>query len=189
MSDSPQKPSRSRVAPSQPAETVLDETTALLAHAAPAVTPPPAIKTALLARIHASQAASTPPPKGWHFASVHEATGWKDAPFPGVRFKALSEDRRRDIALLLVELAPGAVFPDHDHAPGLGAEEGLILSGNLRSAGRFMSAGDYYYADEGSPHRDTVSPDGCVALLTMSTRAWTGLRTVLGMPPAPILVE
>lgn len=154
----------------------LGESTALLAFAAPlADAPSPAVKARLLARIRAAQApahgapdAPAPLP-GWRFESVRDAAGWFALPAPGVRMKLLSADLARDVMQMLVEIAPGARFPDHDHVSG---DEGIVLSGDVLSGGRLLRAGDYYHAGPGTKHTDIVSPSGCTALVSFSITAW-----------------
>lgn len=150
----------------------LSEAEALLALAAPAVpAPSPKVKEQLLARIRASKApalvAAPAPEPGWRFESVHAAEGWRIAPFPGVRLKTLSVDQARDVVLVLIEMAPGARFPDHDHEI---ADEGIVLSGDVTTGGRLLRAGEYYYAAAGTKHAEIVSPSGCTALVSVSVR-------------------
>lgn len=153
----------------------LSETAARLALLAPPVRPPAArVKEQLLARVRAAQLAQPPAPAGWHFESTTAAEGWRDAAFPGVRSKTLSVDEARDVVLVLIEMAPGARFPDHLHAAG--GEEGIVISGDVITAGRLMRTGDYYLAEEGTAHTDTVSPHGCVALVSITARAWQSWR-------------
>ncbi|MBI3886362.1 MAG: cupin domain-containing protein [Opitutae bacterium] len=149
---------------------------AMLAYAAPAASAPAAgIKRALLAKITAEKRARAPrAARGWRFDSVGRTDGWFAMSFPGVRMKELSLDLRRDSALVLVEIARGGRFPDHEHEF---ADEGVILSGSVVSGGRRLGAGDYYYAAPGSSHTDIVSAEGCTALVHLSATAWRDLKT------------
>jgi len=156
----------------------LGETAALLARAVPATAAPsPRARAQLLARVRASKAPPPVPPAattaGWRFESVNAGEGWRPA-FPGVRVKILSVDEARDVVQLFLEMAPGARFPDHIHDAG--ADEGVVLSGDVITGGRLMRPGDYYHATEGTVHRDTVSPSGCTALVSLTTRAWKKWR-------------
>jgi anti-sigma factor ChrR (cupin superfamily) len=150
----------------------LGDATARLALAAPAAAAPSShVKAALLARLRAARtAAQDAAPAGWRFESAASAAGWRATRLPGVRFKTLSIDEPRDVVQVLIEMAPGAQFPDHVHTAG--AEEGLVISGDVMTGGRLMRAGDYYFAAEGSVQGATVSPRGCTALLTLTARAW-----------------
>lgn len=167
------------------AKGLLPAKVALLACAAPAVPGPSAkVKRALLERIRATKvAAATPTPAiaiavaaGWRFESARAAEGWRET-FPGVRFKTLSVDDARDVVMLLVEMQPGARFPDHPHAGG--AEEGLLVSGDVEMDGRMMRPGDYYHADAGTTHVNITSPSGCTALLSLRASAWRQWRDTL----------
>jgi quercetin dioxygenase-like cupin family protein len=158
-------------------EVLLDKNAEMLVHLAPeAAAPAPDIKARLLARV---RAASQPQPNlkieesvvpsGWRFESASAVAGWFPLPFPGVRMKQLSADVARDVMQILVEIAPGARFPDHDHVAG---DEGIVLSGDVMSGGRLLRAGDYYYAGAGTKHTDIVSPSGCVAMVSMTVTGW-----------------
>jgi anti-sigma factor ChrR (cupin superfamily) len=158
---------------------MLSETEATLAFAAPAAAAPsPVVKDRLLARIRAEKAvhANSVEP-GWRFESAGAAEGWRAGAIPGVRFKTLSVDEQRDTVILLMEMAPGARFPDHIHDDG--PDEGIVISGDVITGGRLMKAGDYYYAAEGTKQIDTVSPSGCTALVTLTARAWKKWRLQL----------
>ena len=100
----------------------------------------------------------------------------KVLPVPGVRLKPLSTDLKRDVMQLLIEIAPGARFPDHDHITG---DEGIVLSGDVFTGGRLMKAGDYYHAGPGTKHTDIVSPSGCTALVSTTVTAFNRWRTEL----------
>lgn len=152
---------------------------AALAWAAPdAGAPSPAVKERVLARIRAGAARGGAAPAGWRFESADAAApGWRTTKAPGVRFKTLSVDERRDTVMLLVEIAPGARFPDHLHEAG--GDEGIVLSGDVVNGGRLMRAGEYYHAAEGTAHTDTVSPSGCTALVSLTHRAWQQWKVAL----------
>ena len=154
----------------------LSATVALLALAAPAIPgPAPAVKARLLARIRAAATPAHGTPEaapvepGWRFESANDASGWFALPVPGVRMKLLSADKTRDVMQMLVEIAPGARFPDHEHHSG---DEGIVLSGDVLSGGRLLRAGDYYHAGPGTKHLDIVSPSGCTALVSFSVTAF-----------------
>ncbi len=174
-------PKRTKARAARPAATVdpLATDAALLALAAPVAAPPsPRVRESLLARIRASTAnAAAVAPAGWRFESAGEAAGWRAGRFPGVRFKTLSVDAVRDVVMLLVELAPGARFPDHLHDAG--GDEGIVIAGDVVTGGRLLRAGDYYFAAEGTAHTGTVSPGGCTALISLTARAWEKWRSNL----------
>jgi quercetin dioxygenase-like cupin family protein len=150
---------------------------ALLALAArPAPAPSAKVKQHLLARVRATQVkpiAAVNEVAGWRFESARAAEGWRET-FPGVRFKTLSVDDARDVVMLLVEMKPGARFPDHPHDTS--AEEGVLISGDVQMDGRLMGPGDYYHAGLGTTHSNITSPSGCTALLTLRASAWRQWR-------------
>lgn len=152
---------------------VLPEGLALLALAAPIAAPPARVKARLLARIRAERQKAPAPtaavPAGWRFESARTSEGWRET-FPGVRFKTLSVDDTRDVVMLLVEMAPGARFPDHPH--DVSADEGVVISGDVNMDGRLMLPGDYYHAEIGTEHLNVTSPSGCTALLSLRATAW-----------------
>ncbi len=173
-------PNKSKTKPVHPAalepDTALTDAAASLAFAAPATAgPSAAVKARLMARVRAAQtpahgtAEVAAPAAGWRFESVHDTAGWFALPVPGVRMKQLSADPARDVMQMLVEIAPGARFPDHDHIVG---DEGIVLSGDVFSGGRLLRAGDFYQAGAGTKHTDIVSPNGCVALVSFSVKGW-----------------
>src|SRR5581483_9162854 len=108
------------VADSLASQTALRETAARLALFAPdAGAPSPRVKAALLARVRAGQPQQSnsgqrgqpepaAPEAGWKFSSLASGAGWLRLPLPGVRMRELSIDRERDVALLFVEMQPGA---------------------------------------------------------------------------------
>lgn len=160
-------------ATAKPARAVLtrEATEAMLSYAAPPVAAPSGqVKKRLLARIKASNTARIPAVlPGWRFESAAATTGWQVGA-PGIQVKILSVDERRDVAMLLVKMAPGSRFPDHSHDAG--GDEGLVLSGDVFTGGRLMRAGEYYWAAEGTAHTDTVSPSGCTSVVSLTARAW-----------------
>jgi quercetin dioxygenase-like cupin family protein len=150
----------------------------LLALAAPPVrAPSPAVKEALLARLRLEWADKAPVPAGWRFTRIASADGWVKLPLPGVRLRELAVDAPRDTAMLLVEMAAGAVFPDHDHSA---TERGLVLSGDLNMDGRLLRAGDFYEAAAGTRHERVASPSGCTGLLWVGAKAWQRWRELAG---------
>jgi quercetin dioxygenase-like cupin family protein len=115
---------------------------------------------------------------GWRFFSVGapEAGRWVPLPIPGVRIRELTIDRERDVALLYVEMAAGAVFPEHEHtAP----ERGIVLRGDFQTGDRLLRAGDFYEAAAGTRHERISSPSGCEGLLWVSAGGWRRWRAAL----------
>jgi hypothetical protein len=174
------KPKKRRQRPARVATDDEFETTAAgLAWASPPTPgPSPRVKELLLARIRGTRAKDNNEVRpGWRFESTGAAEGWRTTKVRGVRFKTLSVDEARDVVMLLMEMEPGAHFPDHAHTAG--GDEGLVISGDVITGGRLMRAGDYYHAAEGTTQGETVSPSGCTALLSLTARAWKTWREAL----------
>lgn len=73
--------------------------------------------------------------------------------------------------MLMIELGPGAVYPEHDH---LGAEELLVLTGDLQSEGRSLGPGDLIHAEGGTHHQELRSLGGCTAILVVPKESLAG---------------
>lgn len=153
----------------------LDETGARLALLVPPVPAPSrVVKERLLARMRTREQPGTL--AAWRFSALTSNEGWIPLPLPGVRMRELTVDAERDTALLYVEMAPGAVFPDHDHtAP----ERGLVLSGDFRMGEQLLCAGDFYEGAAGTRHEHITSPSGCTGLLWVGARAWRQWRAAM----------
>lgn len=63
----------------------------------------------------------------------------------------------------LLKLLPGGRLAEHDHADG--AEECMVLEGQLRINGEDFLAGDYQIALPGSVHHDVSSESGSLVYL------------------------
>jgi quercetin dioxygenase-like cupin family protein len=155
------------------ADTRLTEASAMLALAAPAFEPPARVKEQLLARIRGLPASTA---VAWEFGALNGPGGWVPLPFPGVRMREVTVDTARDTALLYVEMAAGAVFPDHEHAA---AERGIVLSGDLEMSGRRLSAGEFYEAAAGTRHERISSRSGCTGLLWVGAAAWANWQAAI----------
>jgi anti-sigma factor ChrR (cupin superfamily) len=151
----------------------LTDASALLALAVPAVEPPPRVKAQLLARLRSASTLAVTP---WEFGALNGPGGWLPLPFPGVRLREVTVDRARDTALLYVEMAPGAVFPDHEHTA---AERGIVLTGDLEMAGRRLGAGEFYAAAAGTRHERISSRAGCTGLLWVGAKAWANWQAAV----------
>lgn len=146
------------------------EAVARLAAARP-LPPPAGLRERLLRRIGAeappvSPAASAPPPP---FAFVNPATDgeWLPATIPGARFKLLSLDLERNFALLYAQLDPRTRYPAHHHSA---SEECYVLTGDLRTEGHTLHAGDFYRAEAHTDHEGLYSEAGCTALFIVPAR-------------------
>jgi len=82
----------------------------------------------------------------------------------GVHVKALSFDKERNTATLLMVLEPGSVLPEHDHR---GPEQTFVVSGSCRIGALSLRAGDFHATGGGSHHGTVVSDEGCELLLVV----------------------
>jgi len=76
---------------------------------------------------------------------------------PGIETRRLFGEKT-----LLVRMAPGTVFPEHQHSA---AEQCLILEGSIRAGPITAYAGDYTYMPKGSSHPPLISETGCTLLI------------------------
>lgn len=141
-------------------------TAALAALPTGAQVPSAAARANILDRIsRTQQAVPNPVPASkvtGHQFLPHDARTWIPTPVPGFRRQTLSDHAGQGYRMMILELAPGAVLPAHDHA---GCEDLLILSGDLITEGRTMVAGDFIHFDAGTHHNALMSPGGCRAVM------------------------
>lgn len=133
-----------------------DELAVALAGAADCGAPRPEVRAQLMARVGQRGL-----PQGFSFRLASE-DDWLPHPVPGIRMKVLAMDRQRSVATLLLDVAPGTVFPAHHHG---GDEECYVVSGTLIACGRTIGPGDFHHADGGSDHDELRTATGCLVLL------------------------
>jgi quercetin dioxygenase-like cupin family protein len=92
-----------------------------------------------------------------------EQTRWEDTPIPGVQARSLWVDEVSNRATIMLKLAPGTVYPDHDHP---GVEECLVIEGDLELGGKIMRKGDYMRIPAGGQHGTPRTTNGCLLLVT-----------------------
>jgi len=119
---------------------------------------PPDVRARLMARVRQRNV-----PQGFSFRLASD-DDWLPHPVPGIRMKVLGMDRRRNVATLLLDVAPGAVFPPHHHGAD---EECYVISGTLTACGRTIGPGDFHHADGGSDHGELRTETGCCVLLVV----------------------
>ena len=126
------------------------------------VPPPPAIRARILAAI---KPLDNSVPGAHESLTVRNEEGrWSDVA-PGARMKKLSKDPRRNTLTFLLELAPHALVPAHDHE---GGEDSYVIRGSCRIGALALNVGDFHHADAASHHGDIVaSAEGCLLLLTV----------------------
>lgn len=137
-----------------------------LASIGPEAIPNPSIKQALMAKIADKQDATQFPrlvPDSDVFMLRESEGQWQDTGVAGVRIRVLYVDREANRQTYLVRMDPGTSFPSHPHH---GAEECLVLEGDLTFAGHTMHVGDYQRAPAGSQHSVTSTKNGCLCLVT-----------------------
>lgn len=82
--------------------------------------------------------------------------------FPGVVTRTCATDR---LMLSNVELAPGAVVPEHSHPHD---QAGIVIKGRatffIGGMERTLGPGDWYLAPGGTPHRVVVLDEPCQIL-------------------------
>jgi anti-sigma factor ChrR (cupin superfamily) len=130
------------------------------------VTPPATIRTSLLETIRKTAQlqldASVPGEHEMRTLRADEGF-WKDIA-PGARMKRLSKDLGRKTVTCLLELAPNAIAPAHDHE---GSEDTFVVSGSCRVGALALNTGDFHHVESSAHHGDVVaSAEGCVLLLT-----------------------
>jgi hypothetical protein len=134
------------------------QTVSLLPLAVPDVQPSPSLRLRLLERIGAAPEPASKPAAASVMKHVRpEDTAWEKAPVPGVEFRRLLGRKTT-----LVRMAPGTVFPSHEHSQ---AEQCLVLEGDVSSGGVTAHAGDYTYMPAGSVHPDLFTQNGCLLLI------------------------
>ncbi len=127
------------------------------------VAPPAFVRTKILAAVGPRKLDESLP--GAHESQTVRADEgkWKTVA-PGVRTKKLSKDARRGTFTCLLELAPDAILPAHDHQ---GGEESYVIQGSCRIGGVALYAGDFHRVEEGAHHGDVIaSAEGCLLLIT-----------------------
>ncbi|MEK7408982.1 MAG: cupin domain-containing protein [Acidobacteriota bacterium] len=146
-----------------------EETASLLPLALPKRRPHPRVRDTLLART-----AAEPGPqvwKGWTATAASDlhvvrggGGGWKPV-LEGVTAKQLYVDPVTRFVTMLVRMEPGAAYPPHRHG---GAEQCLVLEGDLEVGDLVLHTGDYQCADSGSIHDVSRTVNGCLLLIVSS---------------------
>lgn len=91
---------------------------------------------------------------------------WTAGALPGVFLKVLFSDAARGYTTAVVRMAPGTRYPSHKH---VGVEELYLLEGDLSVDDLAMRAGDYCRGEAGSIHKEIVTGQGCLFIVTSST--------------------
>ena len=124
-----------------------------LASIVPQHTPPAHVKDSLMSRIRAEKqkALEQPQEKKKEFYSLREHEGeWFPHPIAAeIKVKVLAINQEAGYATIIIDVPPGVKYPEHHHH---GAEECLVLSGDLHVGGDVLGPGDFHHADAHSDH-------------------------------------
>jgi anti-sigma factor ChrR (cupin superfamily) len=132
---------------------------------APSLAPEPELRDALLRRIESEgtpQPGSSSSALAMFVLRADEGT-WEETPFPGIRLRKLFVDRHKRQFTALVRMGPGTVFPSHRHE---GAEECLVLEGDLQIGDIALRAGDFERTPPGFQQVEQTTRGGCLLLIT-----------------------
>ncbi len=140
---------------------------------APPKTPRRAVKDKLMKRIHESFVAErSKEGPGFlgnarqEFSFLYSNQGeWMKHPVEGVFVKQLSIDEKNRYATILMKVAPGTIYPEHNHT---GPEECYVLQGSIRVAGHTLRVGDFHHANPDTHHGEIVSDEGALLLLVVA---------------------
>jgi anti-sigma factor ChrR (cupin superfamily) len=135
----------------------MQELAGQLLDAIPPASPQPSTRERLLARV------AQTPTRSDQRVGYRQEESWKSTGLPGISIRSLSIDRDLGREMFLLRMEPGAVLPDHRHSQ---AEECFVLSGTIQTRGLTLSAGDFLRLEAGSQHGDSVTPAGCVVLIS-----------------------
>ena len=143
------------------------------AAAAQPAAPRAELKEQVMSKIHsrhftAKHAAALPHAAAEAMVRYGKDLPWMPTPYRGVRMREISPGP--DHAILMLECAPGAAFPEHDHA---GTEDVYILSGDAKLGDRLLQAGDFLHAEAGTHHEAMITIGGCQALIITSRKNYS----------------
>ncbi len=135
-----------------------DEITNALAEAVEPIAPPEAraseLKARVMTRIHGK--------KIFDLKTIKAEEGEWVTLMPGIEKKILNVSADGKIQSYLLKMAPGAIFPAHEHAAD---EECLMLEGEAMFGDLCLKAGDYHLAKKGSRHGMASTDKGAMAFL------------------------
>jgi anti-sigma factor ChrR (cupin superfamily) len=137
-----------------------------LAYAARPQSPSPAARARVLDAVAAAEAPILDGQDGVRFVRA-DRFEWRPGVFAGVEFKILRADYETGRVTLLTKLAPGTVYPYHQHDD---FEELFLLTGDVVVNGVPMHPGDYCSAAPGSVHDGIRTVGGCTFIVATSTR-------------------
>lgn len=129
--------------------------------------PPSYVKTSIMAQIREQQTLSKPAPlpQFTYLYNNDDESGWLPHEYEGVWVKNLAKDTDRNYAMMLMKMAPGAVYPSHNHT---GSEQCYVLEGTANVQGHILNAGDFHHAEAGSHHGAISTETGTKLLLVVA---------------------
>jgi anti-sigma factor ChrR (cupin superfamily) len=134
----------------------LPDAVRLLAGSVAPVAPPPALKDRLMARVARFDQLKP-------IVDIRRDEGdWVADEIPGVSVKMLYTDTAKRTATLLLRMDPGVVYPAHNH---FGAEQCLVLKGDVRSGDLVYEEGDFIVMGKGTHHPELTTVHGNLLLL------------------------
>jgi anti-sigma factor ChrR (cupin superfamily) len=150
-----------------------EEVACLIANGVPIVEPPAGLRSRVLAIADARPASGDPVqigqdsdgPRTGEAHVVRSGEGVWNEMQPGISVKKLYVDRERGTVSMLIRMSPGASYGRHFHA---GAEQFLLLEGDLREGEKVMTAGDYQWLPAGSTHGRQSTETGCLVFVVRS---------------------
>jgi anti-sigma factor ChrR (cupin superfamily) len=90
---------------------------------------------------------------------------WTAGALPGVFRKVLFSDIARGYTTAVVRMLAGIHYPSHKHT---GVEELYLLDGDLSVDNLAMRPGDYCRGEAGSIHKEIITENGCLFVVTSS---------------------
>jgi anti-sigma factor ChrR (cupin superfamily) len=144
--------------------------------------PPAEARSKLLSRIanEDQHGSGSQPTRPVDFLIVRKNEGeWVETSDKGVSIKVLFVDRGRNTVTTLVRMEPGARIPRHRHR---GAEQCIVLEGDVRSGSEEMTAGDFNCSLAGSIHDELIS-DGGALLFIVAPESYEVLDPHTGIVP------
>lgn len=91
---------------------------------------------------------------------IVDELGWQETRWPGIKIKVLLEDKDIGLQTVMIDWAPGAVLPLHEHTR---IEQTYVLKGSFGDDDGITTAGNYVWRPAGSIH-SAKSEEGCVLL-------------------------
>jgi anti-sigma factor ChrR (cupin superfamily) len=134
----------------------MPEAARLLAESVAPVAPAPALKDRLMTRV--AQFGALKPAADIR----HDEGEWTATEVAGIAIKTLYTDTSKRTATLLMRMDAGARYPAHNHH---GAEQCLVLKGDVRWGELVYEEGDFLVMGKGSHHPEITTVHGNLLLL------------------------